>query len=286
MSYFVLTRPGQWIKNILVFAPIFFIGRAGNYEDMRAVFFTFLVFTLFSVAAYIINDIIDRDDDALHPVKRFRPIASGVISPARAAVFAAVIFSCAVWIMMRFIPSIMHSMVAYAFLTAFYTFYLKRIPLVDIVTVTSFYLLRVAAGGSAIHIIPSRWLVACVMFLALFIVLGKRRAECAHSASAIRPALTLYASEPYGMREMLDHLLPVAAAATISSYGAYTILAVHSDLAVYSLFFVIFGIFRYFFLIYRSAFAESAEIALTKDMPLLFSVCGWGIFMYIVVYHL
>jgi len=287
MSYLVLARPSQWIKNILVFAPIFFVGGVGNYRGMQSVCLTFLIFTCFSVVAYTVNDIIDREKDASHPVKCFRPVASGTISPAHAALFAVIIFSFAIWMTMYYIPAIMGIMAAYCLLVILYIFYLKQIPIVDVLAVTSFYLLRVSAGGAAIDIIPSRWLVACVMFLSLFIVLGKRRAECGHSPSAMRPVLALYnAAETDGMKEMLDRFLSVAAAVTIASYGAYTILAVNSHFAIYSLFFVIFGIFRYCFLVYHSALAESAEIALMKDAPLFLSVFGWGIFMYAVVYLL
>ncbi len=250
---------------------------------MFAVLTTFAIFTCFSACAYVLNDIIDRSSDASHPTKRFRPIAFGAVSPLKAGIFAAVIFLIAVLVMRAFVPAITGIMTAYAVLAVFYTLILKNIPLVDIFTVSSFYLLRVAAGGAAIDIIPSRWLVACVMFFALFIVLGKRRAECVHSEP--RAVLALYGPDPDGMRDMLDRLILIAAAVSIASYGAYAILAVESDWTVYSLFFVMFGVFRYIFLIYHSAFAESAEVALMKDMPLFLSVFAWILFMYVAVYH-
>lgn len=285
MPYAVLARPGQWIKNLLVLTPVFFAEEAGNYHEMRAALLACAVFTGFSVAAYAVNDIIDRHEDALHPVKRFRPVASGVVSPAGAAAFAALVFCGSAWVLFAYVPQVALVMAAYALLVVLYSAYLKRVPLVDIFTVSSFYLLRVAAGGSAIGVVPSRWLVACVMFLSLFVVIGKRRSECTHSPAGTRPVLTAYAAGPYGMRDMFDRLLLVSGATALSSYGAYAILAVHSNWAVYSLFFAMFGIFRYLFLVYGSAFAESAEVALAKDMPLLFSVIGWVVFMYCAVYR-
>ncbi len=249
---------------------------------MRAASAAFAVFVCFSACAYALNDIIDRREDASHPAKRFRPIARGDISPIHAAAFISLVLIVAVAAMRAFVPAITGIMAAYALLAILYTLVLKRIPLVDIFAVSSFYLLRVAAGGAAIGVTPSRWLVACVMFFALFIVLGKRRAECASSSP--RAVLALYAPDPHDMRGMLDRLLLIAASVSIASYGTYAILAVTSDWTVYSLFFVMFAVFRYIFLIYHSTFAESAEVALVRDTPLFLSVLGWVLFMYFVVY--
>ncbi|MDP2696268.1 MAG: UbiA prenyltransferase family protein [bacterium] len=276
MSFITLLRPLHWVKNLLVFVPIFFAREIFMADRMMAAFYAFLAFSLTASAVYIINDIVDRQHDAQHPIKRLRPIASGAVSITQAVMLLVILLAGGAILVYFLSPQLAVIIGAYLLLNLLYSFYLKHWPIFDIVLISSLYLLRVVGGGVASQTHISTWLILCTVFISLFLIVGKRRVE--FSQLHRRKVLGLYSGE------LLDHLFGIAAGLTIISYGLYTILGVNSELAVYSIFLVLIGIFRYLLITYRSAVAEYPERVLWSDKIISGSVLAWLIFMYFIFY--
>lgn len=245
-------------------------------DRMMAAFYAFLAFSLTASAVYIINDIVDRQHDAQHPIKRLRPIASGAVSITQAVMLLVILLAGGAILVYFLSPQLAVIIGAYLLLNLLYSFYLKHWPIFDIVLISSLYLLRVVGGGVASQTHISTWLILCTVFISLFLIVGKRRVE--FSQLHRRKVLGLYSGE------LLDHLFGIAAGLTIISYGLYTILGVNSELAVYSIFLVLIGIFRYLLITYRSAVAEYPERVLWSDKIISGSVLAWLIFMYFIFY--
>jgi 4-hydroxybenzoate polyprenyltransferase len=227
-------------------------------------------------AMYIINDILDKKADAGHPKKKNRPIASGAVSVRNAIIICLMLIVVCIFIIYFFVPSIWPVMFTYVILNIIYSCYLKRIVIFDLLAVSAFYLLRILAGGIATSIYISHWLVLCVIFVTLFIVIGKRMSEFKHLNK--REVLRYYTLD------LLQHLLTLSAGLTIVSYGLYSILGSTSPWAVYSTFFVILGIFRYLFIIHTSPEAEFPEKLVISDKVILGSVLAWVVYMYLILY--
>ncbi|MCX6784804.1 MAG: UbiA prenyltransferase family protein, partial [Candidatus Komeilibacteria bacterium] len=274
--YLTLMRPWQWIKNLFIFAPLFFARDVFDLNKLAASIWAFVVFCLTASAVYLINDLADKKTDAEHPKKKFRPVAAGLVSAPAAGVLSGLLLMVAAWLIVVKVPTISGLMLIYLVFNLLYSFYLKKVAIFDLLLVSSFYLLRILAGGWAGDIFISRWLVLCVIFFSLFIVIGKRRAELAHLNQ--REVLRYY------NLNFLDQLLTMSAGLTVVAYGIYSVLGVQSSLAVYSTLFVILGIFRYLFIIHTSGDAEYPEKLALKDTMIFGSVAAWLIFMYIIYY--
>ncbi len=275
-NYLLLMRPQQWIKNLAVFIPIFFAKElffSSKFEEALA---AFVAFCFFASLVYVVNDIADREVDARHPLKCVRPIASGAVSLREAVGIAAVLFLVGAWVVYMFAASIILPIFLYLVINLVYSFYIKNVAIFDLICVSLCYLLRVVAGGLATDTFISRWLILMVIFVALFITVGKRRSELA--GSNIRTVLKSY------NLSLLDHLLSIAASLTLVIYGIYTILGVTSDLTVYSIVFVIIGIFRYLNIVHTSHGAEFPEKLFYKDKTIFLSVLSWLIFMFCIFY--
>jgi len=269
-------RIHQWIKNLLIFTPIFFAGELFDGMNFFTVLSAFAVFCLAASFVYILNDISDRKNDVNHPIKKMRAIASGRLKIYQAFIMLLMLLGVAVFVIYFYVPQIFLPIIAYFILNLGYSFYLKHIPVFDIMTVSSFYLLRVLAGGMAAGTYMSRWLILCTIFITLFIITGKRKAELGRTNT--REVLKKYNIN------LLDHLLTISLTATLVVYGVYTVLGVDSDIAVYSIIFVLVGMFRYVYLTYTSSETEFPERAVYRDKVVLASVVGWVGFMYYIFY--
>lgn len=275
-GYWRLMRPTHWLKNGFVWVPLFFAGKLLEVESIIPVLLAFVVFSLVASSVYIINDIADRKQDAKHPKKKHRPIASKQISMKQAIILLVTLLAASGALLYFHVSSLVPVIGIYLALNLLYSFWLKHVPILDIVLVSSFYLLRVVGGGVVIETPISHWLMLCTLFVTLFLITGKRRAEFGQAHQ--RKVLDHYSAD------LIDHLLTVAVTLTLITYSLYTVLGVESPLAIYSIFFVLIGIFRYLFIIYQSKRSEYPEKIIVSDKIIIAAILGWIVFMYLISY--
>lgn len=272
-------RPGQWVKNLLVMAGFFFaLGDRSHAIDLRQALMKSLLalalFCMVSGAVYIMNDLHDIKEDRVHPQKRLRPIASGALS-ARVAVaqyfiMLALVLSGSLLVGREFAISVG----VYFVLQVMYTYFFKDMVVADLIAIASGFVIRVFSGTAAVGIYASPWMLICTFMAALFLVLGKRRDEKAMlggSASDHRPVLAQYDLQ------MLDHMITATAGATVVCYAIYTTSAetvakFSTELLVLTVPFVVFGIFRYMYLVLCCGRGGSPEQVLVRDRPTLVNI--------------
>lgn len=268
-------RPRQWTKNAFVFAALVFDRQLFNLASLERTFLAFVVFCLISGSVYLINDIFDINADRLHPVKKERPIASGKL-PVRTALIAAVLVSILA-LAVAFLLSLELMLIAllYLLINLAYSRWLKNVVLLDVLVIAFGFVLRVAAGVSVIHVQRfSPWLYVCMTLLALYLGFGKRRAEMAYNNNDTRRVL-----EGYSIA-LIDQLLTIVSATTIIAYSLYTFSAPNlpgSYLMMLTIPFVLYGIFRYLYLIQIKNAGGEPEELLLKDRPLQVTVLLWGL---------
>lgn len=279
-------RPYQWTKNLFVFAPLIFSQNVFNVPYLIKTIGAFAIFCLLSGAVYIWNDLRDIEEDKLHPHKSQRPLASGRLGkkPATVAfvVFSVLALGCAFLLNSTFF--ILAS--AYFLLQILYSLWLKHVVILDVLLIASGFLLRVGAGGVVILVDISEWLLICTFLLALFIALSKRRHELVFlekEASHHRPILHEYS--PY----LLDQMISVVTASTVVAYCLYTIseetvAKFGSSRLIYTVPFVLYGIFRYLYLIHKKGEGGSPESVIFKDKPFLIGILLWIISAVIILY--
>ena len=267
---FVAMRPRQWTKNLLLFAGIVFAAKLGDPERWIDAVVAFVAYCAASSAAYLLNDVRDVASDRVHPVKRYRPVARGELAPRSALVLAAGLAILAVVLAMTLGPLSLACLVAFAALQAAYSLGLKAFELVDVLAIAGLFVLRAAAGAIAVDVRISEWLLLCTFLLALFIALGKRRAELGLEGVDARPALSGYSVA------LVDQLLAIVAAATIAAYTGYTLAAHDTRWLVTTVPLVVYGLFRYLLLLHRRGLGEEPEALLVEDLPLLITVAVWA----------
>jgi 4-hydroxybenzoate polyprenyltransferase len=269
-------RPKQWTKNALLFAGLLFtLDTKHPPADFGRAALAFALFCLLSGCAYLVNDIRDVEADRLHPEKRHRPIASNRLPIGVAKAFALLVTPLTLvagWVLLdrRF------ALVAlvYFVLTLSYSFGLKNVVIVDVMALAAGFVLRAVAGAAALPVGVSEWLLLCTFLLALFVAMMKRRAEIVALGhdTATRPILAEY-SLPY-----LDKMITLVATTCLVSYLLYTVLSPtgkqHPYLMVTSPF-VLYGLFRYLYLVHQKGMGEAPEVILLKDRPLLADLALW-----------
>lgn len=280
------SRPHQWVKNLFVAAPLVFARRI---DDLGAIGHTLLAvtsFCLLSSAVYLLNDIIDVNKDRAHPVKRFRPIASGALGIKTARTAAGVFALTALAIGAALGPLFLLVAASYLALNVAYSLVLKRVAFVDVGCISLGFLLRVLGGAAAIPVLPSGWLLACTLLLASFLGFGKRAHE-------LRVAGTEKASqrdvlEKYGP-QALRRLLIVLAVLTLGTYAAYTQSA-HAltffgtrNLA-FTVPFVAFGIFRFLWITTRKSDAESPTDSMLRDRAFMANLAAYAVAIVVIIY--
>lgn len=274
--YLELTRPAQWVKNLLVFAPMFFAGKVYDPAIFGASLVAYVVFSLASSAVYVLNDLADVSVDRLHPVKRHRPIARGDVQEMKAVIFVGMILATLI-MALALVPAVVPIALLYIGLNALYSFKLKHVAVVDIMLVSLFYLLRVVAGGVATGLALSPWILLCVLFGSLFVIVGKRRAEVAHDTR--KSVLNQYS------KEALDALLILSTGLSIAAYSFYTILGHGSPTLVLSTVFVVFAFFRILNEIYLHPHeADDLWRLFVNDRWLFVSLVGWAAYVFWVFY--
>ena len=283
MSLLKALRPMQWVKNVLVFLPfVFAVDIAWSTDDLEPVpellfklFLVTLAFCALSSAIYLLNDMMDRSGDRLHPVKRNRPIASGRVSVPVAAAVMVLLAVAGLVVMILVEPLLGVAGGLYSVINIGYSFGLKQVVLLDAFAVTSGYVIRAAAGAVTIDVTPSPWLYVTAGAGALFIVLGRRFAEvrlAEGTAEEQRTVLKDY-SGPF-----INQLMMLSAAAAWLSYTLYTVEATNlpdNNTMLFTLPLVTFGLFRYLFLLNNSEHAEAPEQLIIQDLPLVSSIVCW-----------
>ncbi|MFQ5478297.1 MAG: decaprenyl-phosphate phosphoribosyltransferase [Candidatus Binatia bacterium] len=272
-----LLRPAQWTKNAFVYAPLIFSLRFFEREAFGRAGVALLCFCLASSAAYVVNDLVDRDRDRGHPLKSGRPLAAGRVAPASAIVLGLALATTAVAGGLKL--GLAFSLVVLAFLGLqfLYSTMLKNVVVVDVIALASGFVLRAAGGVVAVNAHMSSWLFVCTFLLAMFLALSKRRHEIAlltEGATQHREVLGRYD------RGLLDQLIAIVSATTIIVYILYVLSpAVAVKLGTPRMYvtvpFVVFGVFRYLFLVYGRQQGGSPTDVLLGDLPLQAGIAMW-----------
>lgn len=280
-------RPHQWTKNLVVFAAVIFARKFGEPRAVLSATEAFVLFCILSGAVYLINDIVDVHRDRLHPVKRTRPLASGRLTPGVAGIAAAGLTLVSLGGAFAVGPGLGIVALSYFLLVAGYSMFLKNVVIVDVLVVSMGFVLRAIAGAVAIDVAFSNWLLICTMLLALFLSLNKRRHELtllADGAAEHRRILGEYS--PY----LLDQMIAVVTASTVVSYALYTqasetIAKFGTDRLVWTLPLVVYGIFRYLYLVHQREQGGNPSRVLLNDRPLLVAVALWAASVLVIIYH-
>ena len=287
INLLIALRPNQWTKNLLVFAALLFGQRLLDLQSVILAIKAFIIFCALSGAVYLINDVTDRGGDRSHPHKSRRPIAAGLISPTLAVGVAVFLDAVALGLAFQISPYLGIVGTAYAGLLILYSVLLKHIVVIDVMTIATGFVLRAVAGGAAIDVPISAWLLICTSLLALFLALSKRRQELiglADNADEHRPILGEYS--PY----LLDQMIAVVTASTLITYSFYSIspeVATRFGTAWLGLTipFPLYGIFRYLYLVHQKAGGGNPTELLLSDRPLLACVTLWAITVILIVYR-
>ena len=266
----VAMRPRQWTKNLLLFAGIIFAAKLGDPARWLAAVTAFVAYCAASSAAYLVNDVRDAESDRLHPVKRSRRIARVELSAQVALALAGALALAAVVLAGMLGPLSLACLAAFVALQAAYSLGLKAFELVDVLAIAGLFVLRASAGAIAVDVRISEWLLLCTFLLALFVALGKRRAELGLDGVRARPALDGYSVA------LVDQLLGIVAAATIAAYTGYALAAHDTRWLVATVPLVVYGLFRYLLLLHRRGLGEEPESLLVEDLPLLVTVAVWA----------
>lgn len=272
--YFRSLRPSHWIKNFLVFAPPFFAAKLLVDDSLLKGICLFFTFSAVASCVYVINDLTDKNEDRMHPVKKTRPIASGRISNTEALLLVVLTFSLAA-LFCLFLPMQTIAFIAVYFVTnLLYSFWLKKLVLVDIFVVSIMYLYRIFASEEVWGIKNSHWIILCTFFLALFLISAKRRAEfhsVEESSASTRMVLRSYS------KEFLDHLMMITMTTALVTYGLY-VISMDKPYLLYSIVFVAFALFRYMYLVYKRNVGQSPEQTLVRDPWIVSSILLWVIY--------
>lgn len=262
-----LMRPKQWVKNAFVLAPLIFSGLFINLASIKSAIVAFVIFCLASSATYILNDYKDIESDKKHPVKsKMRPLASGEISKRQALILMVMLYG-AIMICAFFYPKVVTVVAGYLLLNVAYTFYLKHQPVLDIFTIATGFVLRVHAGAIALQVPLSSWMFITTLSLALYLAAIKRRQELMKSGISARDTLKKYSLN------LVDKYAETSSTCAILFYSLF----VMSDKPnmVYTIPFVLFGLYRYWFIVEMEGSGESPTDALFKDYLLQFTILGW-----------
>jgi 4-hydroxybenzoate polyprenyltransferase len=278
-------RPRQWVKNLFVFAGVIFSQQLLTPRVWPA-FAAFAIFCGLSGAIYLFNDVADVDKDRLHPSKRRRPVASGALPIGAAIAFGILLLAGCLAAAFRLSPAFGLVALSYGVLLTAYSVWLKHVVILDVLTVAAGFVLRAVAGAVAVDVEISGWLLICTILIALFLALGKRRHEyrsLSGDAAAHRPILAEY-SEGF-----LDQMISVVTASTVTTYALYTmssetVAKFHTRLLPLTLPFVLYGIFRYLYLLYRRDLGGSPSDLLVTDRGLLLDALLWMLATLAIIY--
>ena len=280
-------RPQQWIKNGFILIPLLFAQRIFHGPSLLLSLQALVIFCILSGAIYLINDLKDLEADRRHPEKRHRPLAAGLISATLAKVTAAVLLFSSLLLGLAVGRAFLLVLAIYLTIQLLYNYRLKEVVILDIFCVSSGFFLRVTSGAVAIDVSISHWLIICTVLISTFLALAKRRHELVLLGNAEagnhRKALSSYSPL------LLDQMMGVITASTLLSYMLYcispeTIEKFQTDHLIYTFPFVLYGIFRYLYLIHIKSQGGAPEKILVSDLPLAVSIILWGLFCMLIIY--
>jgi len=285
-NIFVELRPVQWIKNLFLFAGLIFSLSFIRVVPILQSILGFVIFCLASSAIYIFNDIVDKEIDNIHPQKRKRPVASGELSSGFALFVSISLASISLILSLFLNRAFFFVCFSYIVLMVIYSVVLKRIVILDVIVIATGFILRAVAGAVAIEVTISQWLLLTTFLIALFIGLCKRRHEIillTKDADSYRGTLFHYSSY------LLDQMIAVVSASTVVTYALYTMaettyMKFGTRYLGFTVPFVIYGIFRYLYLVHRKEGGGSPEKTLLNDSPILMDVLLWGISAILIIY--
>lgn len=268
-AVFRLVRPRQWVKNVFVLAPLLFAERFRDRTSVVEALQATLIFTLASCVVYVLNDLQDLAADRQHPTKRYsRPLATGAVSETTARVLLGFL-GAGLLLSLFLVPALAAVVGAYLALNVGYTLKLKHLPVVDLFCLASGFVLRVFAGAVAISVPLSSWMLITTLSLALYLAAIKRREELSRSGHEAREVLGSYTPA------LLDRYALIAAAGAIVFYSLF-VMTVRPALVV-TIPLVLFGFFRYWYIVESGGVGESPTDVLLRDIPLALTVIGWGL---------
>ena len=279
-------RPHQWTKNLVVFAALALSKHLFDLDLAMRAASAFAIFCGLSGTVYLINDIVDVERDRLHPKKRLRPVASGALGERQAAIVALVLGAACLAAGAALGRQFTAWAIGFLVLNLLYSFRLKHVVIIDVLTLSLGFVVRAVAGGVAISVPVSDWLLVCTILLALFMALAKRRHELtslSENASEHRQILAEYS--PY----LLDQMISVVTASCVTAYAFYTLAhetreKFQTDLLSLTIPFVLYGIFRYLYLVHLKDQGGSPSEVLLTDRPLLVAVALWAVAIVTIVY--
>jgi 4-hydroxybenzoate polyprenyltransferase len=266
-------RPKQWTKNIIIFSALIFSIKIANLEVLWKSAVGFILFSLISSCVYILNDYMDIEADRQHPTKRFRPMASGALNPQFALLVGVILLISSILTGFFIQTSFALLLCVYIFINVFYTLKLKHVVIMDIMCIASGFVLRAVGGALVIGVKLTSWFLLCIMLLSLFLAITKRRQEIIHTEckGTTRKVLQFY------NKELLDQMSTIVTAATIMCYALFTFTSGRTIQLMWTIPIVIFGIFRYLYLIHMEGKGESPDKVLFEDKQLLISVISYVI---------
>lgn len=279
-------RPQQWLKNFFIFAPLIFSENILDVPLLLKSILAFVIFCILSGSLYIFNDLKDIEEDKLHPLKSKRPLASGRLKKKQAVLSFIVLIALGLVLSSMFNKYFLIIVLIYFLLQILYSGWLKHVVILDVFIIAAGFFIRVIAGGLAIEVYISPWLLICTILLSLFLAFSKRRHELVlldQDASNHRPILKEYS--PY----LLDQMIAVVTASTVIAYCLYTIseetiTKFGTTKLIYTVPFVLYGIFRYLYLIHLKSEGGSPEILIIKDRPLLVDIFLWIVAAIAIIY--
>lgn len=281
----VSMRPKQWTKNLFVFSALVFSEKLKDLPVVLSVGAGFFLFSLIASGGYILNDIIDAEKDRTHPIKQKRPIASGALSKKTALFFSILFLSASLILSFCLSQPFFYVALAYLLVMFLYSFWLKKIVILDVMTISAGFVLRVVAGAVIIPVEISWWLLVCTMLLALFLALSKRRHELVlleGSAPLHRTILSEYTPA------FIDEMISAVTGGLLIAYSLYAFSPETQErfgkALPLTIPFVLYGIFRYLFLVHQKGKGGRPEIDILFDKPMMIDICSWIISILLIIY--
>jgi len=279
-------RIQQWIKNFFIFAALIFSGNLFILKDFLLTTAGFILFSLLASGVYIFNDIIDIEHDRNHPLKSHRPLPSGKLSKSIALISSLVLILLSITVSFILKTQFAVILLIYLIINVWYSYHLKNVVILDVMTIAAGFVLRVVSGAVIIDVPTSEWLIICTILLSLFLGFSKRRHELLileNSANSHRSVLQDYS--PY----FLDQMIGIVTATTVMSYALYTISEetirkFGTKNLIYTVPFVLYGIFRYLYLVHKKEKGGNPTKLMLTDIPLLLNVILWIIVAIIIIY--
>lgn len=285
--YFRLIRVSNWIKNLFLFVPWLFAKQMFEQESTNRIIIAFFSFCFISSFVYVLNDLFDIENDRNHPVKKKRPIAAGEISIAASYIIMALLLCLSFGFAFLLNVKFMMVLSAYALLNFFYSVKLKDIVLLDIFSIAGGFVLRIAAGAAAIDVVISKWLLLTTLFISLFLAVMKRRSELvqSHGQNYSRKVLSDY------NLQIIDQISMVASSGVIICYALYTvaeqtIAKFRTERLIYTTIFVVFGVFRYIYIVHKKQDTENVAEVILHDIPMLINLLLYIITITLIIYFL